>query len=142
MTPPPSTARRFPTGEPERCVTQVVGACPHDCPDTCSLLTTVENGIAIRVQGNPDHPQTGGVLCNKVSRYTERTYHAERLLQPLKRTGAKGLGRFEPVSCANAHWPGAWIARLACAAYRPGRSVRWRATTASAWSTGSRQRSG
>jgi anaerobic selenocysteine-containing dehydrogenase len=77
---------------------QVRGACPHDCPDTCSLLTTVENGVATRVQGNPDHPQTGGVLCNKVSRYTERTYHAERLLGPLRRAGPKGSGRFEPVS--------------------------------------------
>ena len=77
---------------------QVRGACPHDCPDTCSLLTTVENGIAIKVQGNPNHPQTGGVLCNKVSRYTERTYHPERLLQPLKRVGPKGSGAFEPVS--------------------------------------------
>jgi len=79
-------------------VTQVLGACPHDCPDTCSLLTTVENGVATRVRGNPDHPQTGGVLCNKVSRYTERTYHAERLLRPLMRAGPKGSGRFEPVS--------------------------------------------
>ena len=77
---------------------QVRGACPHDCPDTCSLLTTVENGVATRVQGNPDHPQTGGVLCNKVSRYTERTYHPERLSQPLKRVGPKGSGQFEPVS--------------------------------------------
>lgn len=78
--------------------TQVRGACPHDCPDTCSLLTTVENGIAIKVQGNPDHPQTAGVLCNKVSRYAERTYHPERLLQPMRRTGVKGAGQFEPVS--------------------------------------------
>jgi len=74
------------------------GACPHDCPDTCALLTTVENGVAVRVQGNPDHPQTGGVLCAKVARYTERTYHPERLLLPLKRIGSKGAGRFEPVS--------------------------------------------
>ncbi|WP_231379494.1 molybdopterin-dependent oxidoreductase [Polaromonas sp. CG_9.11] len=79
-------------------VLKIRGACPHDCPDTCSLLTTVENGVATRVQGNPDHPQTDGVLCNKVSRYTERTYHAERLLSPLRRTGPKGSGRFEPVS--------------------------------------------
>jgi anaerobic selenocysteine-containing dehydrogenase len=76
----------------------VRGACPHDCPDTCSLLTTVENGVATRVQGNPGHPQTGGVLCNKVSRYTERTYHAERLRQPLKRVGPKGSGQYETVS--------------------------------------------
>ena len=86
------------SGQPHPASRQVRGACPHDCPDTCALLTTVENGVATRVQGNPDHPQTGGVLCNKVSRYTERTYHAERLLQPLKRIGAKGSGQFETVS--------------------------------------------
>ena len=79
-------------------VDQVRGACPHDCPDTCALLTSVEGGIATKVQGNPDHPQTGGVLCNKVSRYTERTYHLERLLTPLKRSGPKGSGQFEAVS--------------------------------------------
>ena len=76
----------------------VLGACPHDCPDTCSLLTTVHNGIAIKVQGNPAHPHTDGALCTKVSRYTERTYHPERILFPLKRTGAKGAGQFERVS--------------------------------------------
>ena len=77
---------------------QILGACPHDCPDTCSLLTTVENGVAIKVQGNPAHPHTDGVLCTKVSRYTERTYHPERILQPMKRIGAKGSGQFAPVS--------------------------------------------
>lgn len=79
--------------------TQVIrGACPHDCPDTCALLTTVTDGVAVKVQGNPAHPQTGGVLCTKVSRYTERTYHPERVLTPLRRIGSKGSGRFEPVS--------------------------------------------
>ena len=78
-------------------VLQVIGACPHDCPDTCSLVTTVENGIASKVQGNADHPQTGGVLCTKVSRYTERVYHPDRLLYPLKRSGPKGSGQFERV---------------------------------------------
>ena len=76
----------------------VVGACPHDCPDTCSLLTTVQDGRAIKVQGNPAHAMTDGVLCTKVSRYTERTYHPERILQPLKRVGPKGSGQFEPVT--------------------------------------------
>ena len=75
----------------------VRGACPHDCPDTCALLTTVENGRAVKVQGNPAHALTDGVLCTKVSRYTERTYHPERILTPLKRVGPKGQGRFEPV---------------------------------------------
>ncbi len=77
--------------------TQVLGACPHDCPDTCSLITTVENGIATKVQGNPNHPQTDGVLCTKVSRYTERSYHPERILTPLRRSGPKGSGQFTPV---------------------------------------------
>ncbi|WP_042429333.1 molybdopterin-containing oxidoreductase family protein [Comamonas granuli] len=78
--------------------TVVRGACPHDCPDTCALLTTVENGRAVRVQGNPDHPHTGGVLCTKVSRYAERTHHPERLLTPMKRSGPKGSGQFTPVT--------------------------------------------
>jgi anaerobic selenocysteine-containing dehydrogenase len=75
----------------------VRGACPHDCPDTCSLLTTVVDGVAVKVQGNPAHAPTDGVLCAKVSRYTERTYHPERLLHPMRRVGPKGSGRFEPV---------------------------------------------
>lgn len=78
--------------------TVVRGACPHDCPDTCALLTTVENGRAVRVQGNPDHAHTGGVLCTKVSRYAERTHHPERILTPMKRSGPKGSGQFTPVT--------------------------------------------
>ncbi|MFT4242412.1 MAG: molybdopterin-dependent oxidoreductase [Acidovorax sp.] len=75
----------------------VRGACPHDCPDTCALLTTVQDGIAIRVQGNPAHAHTDGVLCTKVSKYAERTHHPDRILTPLKRTGPKGSGQFTPV---------------------------------------------
>jgi anaerobic selenocysteine-containing dehydrogenase len=76
----------------------VRGACPHDCPDTCALLTTVENGRAVRITGDPDHPVTRGFLCAKVNRYLERTYHDERLRTPLRRTGPKGSGKFEPIS--------------------------------------------
>jgi len=78
--------------------TEVRGACPHDCPDTCALLTRVENGVAVKVSGNPAHRHTDGVLCAKVSKYTERTYHPERLLHPLRRTGPKGSGQFERIS--------------------------------------------
>jgi len=76
----------------------VIGACPHDCPDTCSLITTVVDGIATKVQGNPAHAHTDGALCTKVSRYTERTYHSQRVLHPLKRVGPKGCGQFERVT--------------------------------------------
>ena len=83
-------------------LTTVVGACPHDCPDTCSLVTSVVDGVAHTVQGNPAHAQTAGVLCTKVSRYTERVYHPQRVLQPLKRVGAKGRGEFVAVSWGEA----------------------------------------
>ncbi|TMH10171.1 MAG: molybdopterin oxidoreductase family protein [Betaproteobacteria bacterium] len=76
----------------------VRAACPHDCPDTCAIRVTVQDGRAIKVQGDPDHPPTHGALCTKVSRYLERSYHAERVLHPLRRIGPKGSGRFERVS--------------------------------------------
>jgi len=78
--------------------TIVRAACPHDCPDTCAIRVTVQDGRAIKVQGDPDHPPTHGALCTKVSRYPERTYHPDRVLHPLKRSGPKGSGRFVPVS--------------------------------------------
>jgi anaerobic selenocysteine-containing dehydrogenase len=76
----------------------VQAACPHDCPDTCAMRVTVKDGVAVRLQGDPDHPTTAGSLCTKVARYIERVYHPERLLYPLRRVAAKGLGRFERVS--------------------------------------------
>lgn len=78
--------------------TIVRAVCPHDCPDTCALLVSVTDGVATEVRGDPDHPTTAGVLCTKVSRYTERTYHSERLLYPQKRVGKKGEGKFERIS--------------------------------------------
>jgi len=75
----------------------VRAACPHDCPDTCAMQVTVEQGRVVRIQGDPDHPTTHGALCTKVSRYAERTYHPERVLHPLRRVGRKGEGRFERI---------------------------------------------
>ncbi|MNO75319.1 Dimethyl sulfoxide reductase DmsA precursor [compost metagenome] len=72
--------------------------CPLDCPDTCSLLLHKKNGVITKVTGNPEHPITGGAICNKVRNMTERVYHAERVLYPLRRVGAKGEGNFERIS--------------------------------------------
>ncbi len=80
----------------------VRGACPHDCPDTCAMLVTVESGRALRVAGDPNHPFTRGFLCAKVNRYVERTYHPDRLLYPQRRIGPKGAGRFERITWAEA----------------------------------------
>jgi len=71
------------------------GACPHDCPDTCALVTTVENGVAIRIEGAAEHPPTAGVLCTKVAKYLERTYAPDRVLFPMRRIGRKGEARFQ-----------------------------------------------
>ena len=76
--------------------------CPYDCPDTCGLLVEVENGRALKVTGDPDHPMTQGLLCIKMNSY-ERTVHSpRRLTTPLRRVGAKGEGRFEPISWEDA----------------------------------------
>lgn len=78
--------------------TIIRAACPHDCPDTCALHVTVENGRAIEVAGDPSHPTTRGTLCTKVARYLDRTYSDQRVLHPLRRIGRKGEGKFERIS--------------------------------------------
>jgi len=83
------------SGQPDR--RTVKAACPHDCPDTCGLDITVENGKAVAVKGN-DMPFTAGTLCTKVARYLDRTYAPSRILHPLKRIGRKGEGRFARIS--------------------------------------------
>src|SRR5215813_5988494 len=70
--------------------------CPHDCPSACSLEVTVEHGRIAAVTG-ADHPFTQGVICGKVREYAERVHSPLRILRPLRRTGAKGEGRFEPI---------------------------------------------
>ena len=82
---------------PESLVTKIKGACPHDCPDTCALEVHVRDGVAVKVTGSAAHAPTAGVLCTKVARYTERTYHPDRLLHPMRRIGKKGEGRFERI---------------------------------------------
>ena len=68
----------------------VHAACPHDCPDACGVLITVEDGRATRIQGDPAHPVTRGFLCAKVAKYLDRVYSPERVLYPMKRVGPKG----------------------------------------------------
>jgi anaerobic selenocysteine-containing dehydrogenase len=74
------------------------GACPHDCPDTCGIITEVENGRAVAFYADPDHPITQGWLCAKVRPYLDHVYHPDRLTHPLRRLGPKGSGRWERLS--------------------------------------------
>jgi anaerobic selenocysteine-containing dehydrogenase len=74
------------------------GACPHDCPDTCGVITEVVDGKAVAFHGDPAHPITDGWLCGKVRPYLDHVYHPDRLLHPLRRVGPKGSGQFERIS--------------------------------------------
>src|SRR5438270_3289017 len=71
--------------------TVIHAACPHDCPDACGVLITVEDGRATKIQGDPDHPFTQGFLCAKVSKYLDRVYSPDRVLYPMRRIAPKGI---------------------------------------------------
>ena len=83
-------------------VTKVYGACPHDCPDACGLITEVEDGRAVKIYGDPNHPITQGWLCAKVRPYLDRVYHPDRLQHPLRRIGPKGGGHWQRISWSEA----------------------------------------
>jgi anaerobic selenocysteine-containing dehydrogenase len=76
--------------------------CPYDCPDTCGMLVEVEEGRAVRVTGDPQHPITHGLLCPKMLHYEKTVHSPHRLTTPLLRTGPKGSGEFTPISWAEA----------------------------------------
>ena len=79
----------------------VHAACPHDCPDACGVLITVEDGRATRIQGDPSHPVTRGFLCAKVAKYLDRVYSPDRVLYPMRRVAPKG-----PTTAAGTIAPG------------------------------------
>ena len=77
-------------------------ACPLDCPDTCSLEVTVEDGRIVDIDAAPadeqSNPLTNGWICKKVKHHADRVYSPERILTPLLRVGAKGEGKFRQAS--------------------------------------------
>ena len=74
------------------------GACPHDCPDTCSMIYTVENGRLVDARGNPDHPYTQGGLCVKLKDFADHHKNPDRVLHPLRRTGPRGSRQYERIT--------------------------------------------
>src|SRR4051794_34587448 len=75
----------------------VHAACPHDCPDACGVLITLDDGRAVKIQGDPAHPVTRGFLCAKVAKYLARVYSPDRVLYPMRRVGPKGPQRAVPL---------------------------------------------
>src|SRR5215471_18671139 len=68
----------------------VHAVCPHDCPDACGVLITIDEGRATKIQGDPSHPVTRGFLCAKVAKYLDRVYSPDRVLYPMRRVASKG----------------------------------------------------
>lgn len=73
-------------------------SCVLDCPDTCSLEVTVRDGTIETIGPGEGNPITEGFICSKVRRFGERVYHADRVLHPMKRVGAKGSAEFQGIS--------------------------------------------
>src|SRR5215470_8679807 len=82
----------------------VHAACPHDCPDACGVLITVEDGRATRIQGDPAHPVTQGFLCAKVAKYLDRVYAPDRVLYPMRRVAPKGQGEGNAADFTRISW--------------------------------------
>jgi anaerobic selenocysteine-containing dehydrogenase len=81
-----------------RQTTRVLGTCHHDCPDSCGWEVTVQDGVAVKLRGNPEHPFSQGELCPKVTKFLDRVYSPDRVLYPMRRVGPKGTGQFERIS--------------------------------------------
>jgi anaerobic selenocysteine-containing dehydrogenase len=106
----------------------VHAACPHDCPDACGVLITIEDGRATKIQGDPAHPVTRGFLCAKVAKYLDRVYSPGRVLYPMRRVAGKGVG------AGGAGGDGDKNLR-SCAPGRPGAAVPTRTLSTQAVST-------
>jgi len=63
--------------------------CPRDCPDSCGIMATVDNGKIVKHTGQPDHPITQGALCYKGANYLKRFYSPNRILNPMLKTNGK-----------------------------------------------------
>src|SRR5712671_8135820 len=82
----------------------VHAACPHDCPDACGVLITIDDGRATKIQGDPAHPVTRGFLCAKVAKYLDRVYSPDRLLYPMRRVAPKGPANSGPSAFQRISW--------------------------------------
>ena len=77
--------------------------CPaHNCGGRCLLTLQVRDGIIVSIESDERPSDTLAApqlrACVRGRAYRHRQYHPDRLLRPLKRTGARGEGKFEPIS--------------------------------------------
>jgi len=81
---------------------QVESVCPRDCPDSCFLTVTVENGRIVSSRGDPDHPVTRGFTCPRGAADRERVYSEDRVLHPHVADNEKPSQGFKRVSWCEA----------------------------------------
>ena len=81
---------------------KVYSCCPRNCYDTCSIISTVEDGVLKFVTGNPENTYTNGRLCVKGYTYPRRVYSPDRVKYPMKQS-AKGSGQWERISWDDAY---------------------------------------
>lgn len=74
-----------------------LNACPRNCYDTCSIVSTVKDGVLVKVNGNPANTYTRGKLCVKGNTYTRRVYSPDRIKYPMRQKG-RGSGKWERIS--------------------------------------------
>ncbi|NDV26970.1 molybdopterin-dependent oxidoreductase [Desulfovibrio sp. JC010] len=72
--------------------------CPYDCPTSCGLLVESDGVLISKVKGDPDDPVCAGLICRKMQHYEKSIHSPERILTPMKRSGGKGDGCFEPIA--------------------------------------------
>jgi anaerobic selenocysteine-containing dehydrogenase len=58
----------------------------------------VRLGVAKKLEGIPSHPVNQGALCPRGQAAIQLTYHPDRIAQPLKRSGSRRDGKFEPIT--------------------------------------------
>jgi anaerobic selenocysteine-containing dehydrogenase len=68
------------------------------CPAGCGVVVRMSEGRAKKIEGNPLHPVNRGRLCARGQAALQALYHPERLSRPMKLSGARGSGRYAPIS--------------------------------------------
>jgi len=79
------------------CFRTVTWSAGPGCHGGCGQKLFVEDGKLVRVEGDENNPWNQGRSCPKVLALSQYMYHPDRITTPLKRVGARGEGKFEPI---------------------------------------------
>ncbi|MEL7496495.1 MAG: molybdopterin-dependent oxidoreductase [Planctomycetota bacterium] len=95
--PGPQKKKNWPDRDKYKDVERVPGMCQL-CSTVCGTIGLVKDGRLIKIEGNPNDPNSRGYLCARGHAGLNHLYHPERLLYPLKRVGERGEGKWKRIS--------------------------------------------